>query len=231
MQGERIQSMELDLERVEGVHTARIQAEDGEITEVHIVSDPARRPKWVVRDVITTLFARHGIRVPHQRISVAGSAPCAEATAEVTESATDSRIRVSSVQLAREGDSLSATVELCEDERSVRTTKSGLATRSNQLRIVAAATLEGVRKLTSGLIPLQLEETRSVQVGEVMVVLAHVVHLGSEGERSLIGSCPDADGRMDAPAGAVLDAVNRILRPYRAQEEEIEYEVEEDRTD
>jgi len=228
MQGERIQSMELDLERVTGVHSARIQAEGGEITEVHIVSDPARRPKWVVRDVITTLFARHGIRIPHQRISVAASAPCAEATATVTEPVRDSRISVSSVQLAREGDSLSATVELCEADRTVRTTQSGLATRSNQLRIVAAATLEGIRKLTSGLIPLQLEETRSVRLGDVPVVLAHIVHLGSEGERSLIGSCPESDGRIDAPAGAVLDAVNRILKTYSTQEDEIEYEVEED---
>ncbi|MDM7915264.1 MAG: hypothetical protein QUU85_08365, partial [Candidatus Eisenbacteria bacterium] len=73
MQADRIRQMELDLARIHGVHSARLQAENGEITEVHVVADPTRRPKWIVRDVVTTLFARYGVRVPYQKISVAGS--------------------------------------------------------------------------------------------------------------------------------------------------------------
>jgi len=229
MLSERIREMETDLERISGVGAARIRAEDGEISEIHIVADPARRPKWIVRDVITTLYARHGIRVPHQRISIAGTAePSATKTAPAADSRPVWRIRLAGVHLAREGDQLVATVELKDGDRASRAVSEGLATQANQLRVVAEASIEAVRKLTGDMIALDLQDVKRVRVGSLPVVLVHIVLLQSGGERSLIGSCSAKGGRLDAPAGAVLDAVNRVLKPFRSREEEIEFEVGED---
>jgi hypothetical protein len=224
---DRIRSMEIDLGRITGVDSARIQIEGGEISEIHVIADPSRRPKWVVRDVITTLFARYGVRVPHQRVSVAGAAPAA-AAAEGAVSVPPWRIRVYAVHLAREGDTLRATVELRDGDRSARASHDALATRSNQVRVVAAATLDAVRTITSGLVPLHLEDARRIHLGALPVVLTHVILLRPGEERSLVGSCTATEGRLEAAAGAVLDAVNRILQPFRAREEEVEYEVEEE---
>jgi hypothetical protein len=132
------------------------------------------------------------------------------------------------VQLAREGDTLRATVELRDGDRSARASQEALATRGNQVRVVAAATLDAVRKLTSGLVPLHLENARRIDLGGLPVVLTHVILLRPGEERSLVGSCPAKGDRLDAAAGAVLDAVNRILPPSRVREEEVEFEVEEE---
>ena len=232
MQGERIRKMEADLECLIGVHTARIQAEDGEITEVHVVADPNRRPKWVVRDVVTTIFAKHGIRVPYQKVSVAGSAAvCCETEATASDSVTPPRIEIASVRLTREGELLRATVCLRDAGRTAQATVDRLATRANRLRVIAAATLEGVRKLTPGQYPLHLDEACAVAVGGLRVVLAHVVLLSPHGERSLVGSCPGEDGSIEAAAHAVLDALAQGLPQHPAPREKIEYEVEEDPTE
>jgi hypothetical protein len=231
MLSERIREMETDLERIPGVGAARIRAEDGEISEIHIVADPARRPKWIVRDAITTLYARHGIRVPHQRISVAGTAdPGAVSPIPVAthEEQAPWSMRIVGVHLARQEDRLIATVELRDGIRTARAIAEGLATRKNQIRLVAEAALEGVRKLTGEMIAVDLQEVRAIRLGRLRIVLAHVVLLQAGAERPLIGSCPVRGGRMDAPAGAVLDAVNRLLQSLRARDDEIEYVVEED---
>lgn len=229
MLSDRIREMEADLERISGVGAARIQAEEGEISEIHVVADSSRRPKLIVRDVVTTLYARHGIRVPHQRISVAGTAgPVAVAPPATMEPEAAWRLRLTSVHLAREGDRLLSTVELRDGERSHRASADVPATRANHLRVVAEATLEGVRRLTGDLATFDLQEVRRVDLGRLPVVLVHIVLLQAGSERSLVGSCPARQGRIDAPASAVLDAVNRVLQSFRSREEEVEYEVGED---
>ena len=39
MLDERVRVMEADLMRIKGVHSARIRAEEGEITEIHVVAE------------------------------------------------------------------------------------------------------------------------------------------------------------------------------------------------
>jgi hypothetical protein len=218
--------MEADLEKIQGVHSARIRAEDGEISEIHVVADAARRPKMIVRDVVTTIFARHGVRVPHQRVSVAGSAPAAEHAPHPLVLGRGEEVQISSVHLTCEGEDFRATVELKEGLRAARATADAIATRANQRRVVAEATLEALRKLIGTLPPTQIEEVRAVDLGDLPVVLVRVVVLGSGREQQRVG-CGVGGDRLDAPAIAVLDALRPILPIARAPEEEIEFEVDE----
>jgi len=227
MLAERIQDMEADLERIAGVHSARIREQEGEISEVHIVSDPTRRAKWIVRDAVTTLFVRHGVRIPHQRVSVASSAPLG-AEAAVLEPALAGRPSVSSVHLVREGDSLRATVEVRDADRAVRASADALATRANRTRVVAVATLEAVRKLTGGTLLLDLDETRCVKLGGLPVVLARLAVMQGGVERTLIGSCQVEGDHSEAAAAAVLCAVSGLLQSLRDSADGVEYEVAEE---
>ena len=216
MLAERVRLMEADLERISGVHSARIRAEEGEISEIHVVADAARRPKMIARDVVTTLYARHGVRVPHQRISVAGSAPTEAGEVGRSARAADLRLRIESVHLACEGYDVRATVEVKDGVRAARATADAIATRANQTRVIAEATLEALRRLTGSLPPMQLEEVRRVSLGEISVVLVRIVLLSEGREQHLVGCGADGE-RIDAPAVAVVEALrsdsSRSRRP------------------
>lgn len=230
MQAGRFHEMEGDLQRLRGVHSAKIHAEGEEITEVHVVADDRRRPKGIVRDVVTTLYVRHGIRIDHQKVSVAVS--CAHPIEERLPGSVgdaEGRLRVSSVQLAREEQVLRATVEIQAGSRTAEASHEALATRANQLRVVAAATLEAVSRMIEGGPHLHLEEARRIALGNLPVVLVHVIVVRKDGEHSLIGCCAALDGRLDAAAGAVLDAVESLLTAGEPEPaEEVEYLVEEE---
>jgi hypothetical protein len=218
--------MEADLERITGVHSARMRVEGGEISEVHIVTESERRPKWIARDVITTLYARHGIRIPHQKVSVAAAK---SHTPEIRSVVTPRRtLEVSVVHLTRDTEQLRAVVELREGERITKGTAEALATRANLTRVVAAATLNAVRELMTNRLALQLEEARRVRFGRLSLVIVHVVLLRPEGERSLVGCCPADDNRFEAVACAVLDAVMGVIDSAPAGVEEVEYEIREE---
>jgi hypothetical protein len=223
---ERVRQMESDLERIQGVHSARIRAEEGEITEIHVVADAARRPKMIVRDVVTTLFARHGVRVPHQKVSVAGSAPVDGQAARPLVLGSGAEVQIASVQLTYEGEDLRATVELKDGHREARATCDAIATQSNQFRVVAEAALEALRKLTGTLPPTQLDIVRWVDLGGTPVVLVRIIVLSGGTEQQRVG-CGVGVDRLDAPATAVLEAMRAILPIARTPEEEIELEVQE----
>jgi hypothetical protein len=226
MLDERVRQMETDLERITGVRSARMRVEGGEVSEVHVVADADRRPKWIVRDVITALFAQHGVRIPHQRVSVAAAKP---AQVEVFNPVVPCKsIEVSSIHLASEGDIVRAVVELREGERNARGSAEALATHGNLTRVVASATLNAVRDLRSNRLALQLEEARRIRLGRLSLVIAHVILLLPDGERSLVGCCAAGQKRFEAVACAVIDAVLRAADVIPPQEEEVEYEVREE---
>jgi len=43
---------------------------EGKISEIHILSSPARNPKQIVRDVVSALLIQAGVDVDHKKISV-----------------------------------------------------------------------------------------------------------------------------------------------------------------
>lgn len=230
MQAGRFHEMEADLVRLRGVHSAKIHVEDGVVTEVHVVADDRRRPKGIVRDVVTTLYVRHGIRIDHQKVSVAAScADPSEARLPGVIRQAKGTLEIASVQLLHEEQILRATVEIRAGSRTLVSTQEAVATRANQLRVVAAATLEAVAQSIEGWPSLHLEEARRITLGNVPVVLVHVILVRPDGEESLIGCCAAMDNRLDAAAGAVLDAVSALLPAAESEQaEEIEYMVQEE---
>ncbi len=157
-------------------------------------------------------------------IAVAGETEEAETPAAVE---THRAIEVAAVHMAREGDTLRAVVGLRGGGREAEGSAEALATRGNLTRVVAAATLNAVRILTSNRLALQLEEARRIRLGRLSLVVAHVVLLRPEGERSLVGCCTTSEGRFEAVACAVLEAVLRVIDSAPAKEEEVEYVVRE----
>lgn len=59
------------IRRVRGVVSARaLRTGDGEITEVHVVSEPGRNPKQLVRDIESAVLVELGLSLDHKKISI-----------------------------------------------------------------------------------------------------------------------------------------------------------------
>lgn len=141
--------------------------------------------------------------------------------------------RIVCVDLRREGERVSATAHLEQDDRSGRGRASALATRGNLLRVAAEATLQAAADLNGDLTSLHLEGLRIVAIDGIRVVLAHLVLLEGGVERDLVGCGLVRSESWEAAAAAVLDAVGRL--PLRraplalvTPDDDIEYEVGED---
>ncbi len=223
MHRDQVESIEASLRQIAGVQTARLRAEGDEITEVHVVAQPNRRAKGVVRDVVTTLFARHGITVHHHKVSVATTAgPPAEAAELVP---AGRRLLFRSVNIYREGNRNEGQVELQDGERVLTGTASGPAVRNSQEKLVARAALQAVSRLFGDGVALELAGARRTRVGTRTIVLVHLVLLRGRSETDLVGSALVGTDLLEGTVFAVLDALNRVL-PMLAGEDRVEYEVE-----
>src|SRR3712207_4731293 len=66
---ERLERLERDLRKVQGVESARVVG-DEDPAEIHIVSSLTRTPKQVVRDVQSLAAARFDMPIDHRIVSV-----------------------------------------------------------------------------------------------------------------------------------------------------------------
>lgn len=224
MQREQMESIEASLRQVAGIQSARIRAEGDSISEVHVVAAPDRKAKGVVRDVVTTLFARHGIDLHHHKVSVATTSHEDEEAGD--HSARIRRLVFRCVNIYRDASRYEGQVELLEGERILTGTASGPAVRDCQERLVAQACLQAVSRLFSDDMALDLIGLERVRIGNRTAVLSHLVMLRGRSETHLLGSAlVDADP-LEATVFSILDALNRIL-PAVVGEDTAEYEVEE----
>jgi hypothetical protein len=220
---EQIETMEASLRQVAGILSARIRADGDDISEVHVVAAPHRKAKGVVRDVITTLYARHGLHLHHHKVSVATTAADPSAAAE--EAPVPRRLLFRSVNVYREGGRYEGQVELQDGERILTGTAGGPAVRSGSERLVAQAALRAVSRLFGDGLALELVGAERSRIGSRSVVLTHVVLLRHRSETHLVGSALVTSDPLEATVFSVLDALNRVL-PVLAGGDTIEYEVE-----
>jgi hypothetical protein len=223
VQREQVEAIEASLRLIAGIQSARIRAADGEITEVHIVAAPNRRAKGVVRDVVTTLFARHGVALDHHAVRVATTGAPADDDAD--EIPPPRRLLFRSVNLYREGNHNEGQVELQDADRVLTGTASGPAVRHSQERLVAQATMQAVGRTFGGGVAIDLVGLERSRVGSRVAVLAHLILLRGRTQTHLVGSALVGTDALEATVFAVLNALNRIL-PTLSGEDRVEYEVE-----
>jgi hypothetical protein len=220
---EQIEAVEASLRNVAGVLSARIRVDGEEITEVHVVAAPHRKAKGVVRDVITTLFARHGIELHHHRVSVATTV---KSEGDPDESPPPRRLLFRSVNVYREANRNDGQVELLDGDRILTGTAQGPAVRNSQEKLVARATLQAVGRLFGDNIALELAEIERVRLGQRIAILTHLILLRGRAETHLVGSALLGTDGLESTVFSVLDALNRVL-PMLTGEDLVEYEVDE----
>jgi sRNA-binding regulator protein Hfq len=198
------EDIETLLERLEGVTSARVIANDaGDIDTIHVTASADRNESVVRRAVVSALMSQYSLVVDGWRIRVA----------RLREPTRASMWRRRRVEEVLSGSAAQATVELESDQENGGTLighARSLPDRVNRQRGVVLATLDALKpvldeeKRRAG-----LESIASVQlVGHTAVVVA--VSMASASEAQLcVGTAVVEENEAEAVIAATLDAVRK----------------------
>ena len=201
-----VRRLQIALEQVKGVTAAGITLDEAQqIAEIHLVGTSARKPKQVVRDVESLLFAQYGIRMDYRKISLVQ-----------LDSPNVSPIpaRLKFVEAIPDPQMLNTVrVSLQTDGRTFRGTAPAPTSTDGQVSVdaVARATMGAVQQAIGNVAQLSFGGAQSIAAGDRLVVLVMVHATTSRGRECLTGTCVVREDTLAAVAKATLDAVNRRL--------------------
>jgi hypothetical protein len=215
--------LEESLRAIPGIRAASVvTGPDARPTEVHVLAQPGKPAKQVVRDVQSVAMAQFDLDIDHRIVSVvqiadenAREVGDSSDTSERSSAHPDDEPAVTRPALT------SITVKSSEGESEVQVAlaiggsvfsghASGPGAPVHRPRIVAAATLAAMTELLG--IPAQIESAQLLEIGlrEVAVTVLTLT-IPRLGEQVLCGSALVRGDEEDAVARSVLAAVNRRL--------------------
>ncbi|MDI6809350.1 MAG: hypothetical protein QME66_10265 [Candidatus Eisenbacteria bacterium] len=216
------------------VLAVEITVQNGDIAEIHVVTEGSRSAKNLVRDIESALFAELKRKVDHRKISIAQKKDIPEVPLDrmrhsglsfETEKVSHSyRVCFEGVNLLVSGNKAHAQVELSLNGLEILGSASGSSSRENSLRLVGDAALQAIEGLIDDDCAFSLGNVEVVRLGSEEVVLVGVRLLCGRTEKVLAGSCVVEEEVQKSVVYAVLDAVNRVFGRLRLKEE-TEYEV------
>lgn len=203
-------TLEASLKQVKGVYACRVVMDaPNEVGEIHVVSAPDRKPKQIVRDIESLLFAKFGLRVNYRKISLA---QVQEGKALATPG---SRPRLLVAECTSEGDSTVVRVRLADDGHVFEGVARQPKDDPNMGRVACLATLDALNQMVNktGLFTLDALEVQPVASREIVIVM--VTFAFAAGEEHLIGTSFYRGDMVESAVRATLDSVNRRLSLIR----------------
>lgn len=211
-----------------GVVSAKIRtADDGSISEIHVLTTSDRQPKQTVRDVESALLSGFNIKIDHKKVSVAQIKGPAEARAiaEEREAATvrlrpagriypeaRPRLKLLKVEVIDISEVKSrGEVTLSHEGNVYKGVSEDASTAESKLRICARAALSAIEAFMEAEYALTLESLRIVGDGFQTIIVVTVGLRSADSSKSYVGACFLGDDRFRSAASASLDAMNRLL--------------------
>ena len=206
---ELILEIETALSQVAEIRAARIVSSDeGVIQEIHVLADPSKTPKQLVRDIESMIMAQFGIPIDHKKVSIAQLGRESIVSDDKPEPA---RARIHSVSTDVMGVRAVSTVILELEGEMYTGVAEGPASTTGRRRLVGQATLNAVEKYTNGTFGFALEDVALVTLGRERVAVSCVILVTPLGEQALAGSALARQSENDSLVRATLDAINRRL--------------------
>jgi len=194
------------IERVRGVVASRVVAENGVISEVHILAQTGRSAKQIVRDVESVCAAQFGIPLDHRKVSVAMIH-----SPEWGERPRHRRPRITGVRIETAGRYTRVHVTLSVGDTSFEGSAEGTGGAVHRLKVAASAALEALQQYLGDGCRFELDDLVPFHLGGWDGYLAGVIMVSAFGEEHLVGSALVKLDDMDAAIKAALDAVNRRI--------------------
>ena len=197
------------IKRLDGVEAARVVAANGHIDEIHILARRNKAPKQLVRDVQSLSQALFGLSIDRRVVSVV----------QLSDADIDGGLRPALVDVAEslEGSKADVTVTLRWHDSLLIGRATGAAAQATKARLIADATIGGLRQAISPEVALAIGSMDVPTLGSRKMAVAQVVLVTEATERMLIGCAYVEDDETRAVVRAVLDALNRFLPDLRVE--------------
>jgi hypothetical protein len=191
-------------------------------TEIHVLADPGKTAKQLVRDVQSMSMARFDLELDHRIVSIVqmgeqelhdgGLAIVPDAAPDAPGSTEEHGSRPVVVRIAVSSGmaDTTATVVLRLDEQEFVGEATGMAAVTGRHRLVAAATIAAAAPLLGSACEIESAQVLSAGEREVALVVL-TLDRPRQGAQVLTGSAAVRMPAEDAVARAVLDALNRHL--------------------
>lgn len=202
-----IRAFEDIVKSLPGIETVRVITDGGEPSEVHVLAQPGKPAKQLVRDIQSVAQAQFHTAIDRRIISVV--------QIEGADLLTGNRPVVKDVSEAVSGSRISVTVELAWHDERIVGTATGPAAQSTKLRMVAEATLNALEQALDEDVAFGVSAVDITSVGSHLVAIAVIVFVVGGSERVLTGSAIGGGDPSQAMVRAVLDALNRHVPSLR----------------
>ncbi len=207
-----------ELRRLPGIIAASVvTGPDAVPTEVHVLAEPGKAAKQVVRDVQSYALAKHGLAIDHRIVSVVqigadevGIPPHPEIEPDEPELPPPPRPAISAIMVRTAGPESEAVVSLATGGHVFEGRVVGPGAASQRPRLVAEATLRALDELLGTVAEVESAAVVTVGAREVAVTVLSVM-VPRSGEQVVTGSALVRGDESDAVARSVLDALNRRL--------------------
>ncbi len=211
--------LEDSLRAIPGIRAASVvTSADAQPTEVHVLAQPGKPAKQVVRDVQSVAMAQFDLDIDHRIVSVVqiGDESTPDDVGPSTDPAEEPmepgapRPALTSITVKNADGESEVSVSLAIGGSVFSGHATGPGSPVHRARIVASATLVALTELLG--IPTAVESAQLLEIGmrEVAVTVL-TLNIPRLGEQILVGSALVRGDEEDAVARAVLAAVNRRL--------------------
>jgi hypothetical protein len=206
-----------ELKRLPGIIAASVVTGPNAIpTEVHVLAEPGKAAKQVVRDVQSYALAMHGLDIDHRIVSVvqigADEVGLDDRPRIVNDSEPEPSPRpvISSIMVRTAGTETEAVVGVTASGHVFEGRVVGPSVTSQRPRIVAQATLRALDELLGSTAEVESAGVHAHGEHQVAVTLLAVM-VPRSGAQLVSGSAVVRGDEADAVARSVLDALNRRL--------------------
>lgn len=189
------------------MQAVRVVESNGHVREVHVVAEPGKSPKQVVRDVQSLAMAAFGVPVDRRVVSVVQIEGDRLAPAE--------RPSIEDISESPSGSRTQMQVKLAWQHEIFVGTAVGPAAQETRPRLVGDAALKALETAVGGDVAFALANIDQISLGPRTIMIAVVVMVAGGEERSLVGSALVASDPAHAAVRAVLDALNRQIPQLR----------------
>ncbi len=208
-----------ELKRLPGIIAASVvTGPDAVPNEIHVLAEPGKPPKQVVRDVQSFAMLKLGLDIDHRIVSVVqigadefGGDVVGELPAEAEAEITIPRPAIGSIMIRTSGIEAEALVSISATGGHVFEGRAvGPGSPAHRCRLVAQATIHALEELLGS--TAVVESSQVVAAGTRLVaVTVLTVTVPRLGDQLLTGSALVRGDESESVARSVLDALNRRL--------------------